>query len=111
MKKKQLKIYRKIARNLPEIREGKAGYVALIGHERDKKGNLTGKIIVENRKGIRVNHARRLRRADQRDGLDGMARYLYRVRQFENQTKKLTPLLEQQPQTLTNSNTQTLAHA
>lgn len=96
MKKKQLRIYQKLARNLPEIIEGKADYRILIGHDRDEKGRLTGKKIVAYRKGIRVNHVRRIKRADLRDGVDGIIRYLDKVRKYELQTKQLQPLLENQ---------------
>lgn len=97
MKKKKLKIFRQLVRNLPEIREGEADYFVLVGHERNEYDKLTGKKKYEMLKGIPVNHARRIKRAYQRGGGEEIGRYLDRVRRFEQETKKLTPLLEQQP--------------
>lgn len=96
MKKKKIKIYRQLAGALPEIFEGKALYFSLVGHERNRKGQLTGRLLNERRQGIRVNHVRRIKRAHLRDGIEGIGRYLDKVREYERETKSLMPLIEQQ---------------
>lgn len=87
MKKQQLKLIAAIANAMPVIIDNKAEYYKIKGHERNRKGELTGRKNFEIIIGIPVNHRRRLKKAFIRGGVPAMEIYQKRVEKHQSETK------------------------